>query len=291
MARIVVAGASGLTGLALAKRLSKEHEIFAVSRRAGPSEISSAMTWIEADVGKPGWVSILPAQYDAVYALFQSSDFRDFPAKSQSVFDTNVAGLQALLNHARGAGANRFVFTSTGGLYAPSTGLLTEDMSLTTSGPLGYYLTSKRCGELLVESYSGLMSTLVVRPFFIYGPGQTAGMLMPRLVQSVRDGNPIGLQGENGIEINPVHVDDAARLLARALSPDAKGFVNLAGPERISLRKIGEIIGRATGCKPVFDMVQNSTAPVVVSDNSRLSVQLGQPVVGVEAGLASICGS
>jgi UDP-glucose 4-epimerase len=289
MARIIIAGASGLTGLALTRLLSHEHEVVAVARRAGPDDLKKSVQWVEADVGKADWVSSLPAKYDAVYALFQSPDFRDFPGSASAVFNTNVAGLQALLDHAPAAGAGRFVFTSTGGLYASSPRPLTEDMPLATAGPLGYYLSTKRCGELLVEAYANLMSTLVVRPFFIYGPEQAAGMLMPRLVQSVRDGKGIGLQGENGLEINPIHVDDSARLLARALSAEHKGIVNLAGPQRISLRQIGETIGNAIGKQPVFDLVPNSTAPVVVSDNSRMVTMLGNPEISAEMGIAAMC--
>jgi nucleoside-diphosphate-sugar epimerase len=253
MARIIIAGASGLTGLALTRLLSHEHEVVAVARRAGPDDLKKSVQWVEADVGKADWVSSLPAKYDAVYALFQSPDFRDFPGSASAVFNTNVAGLQALLDHAPAAGAG------------------------------------KRCGELLVEAYANLMSTLVVRPFFIYGPEQAAGMLMPRLVQSVRDGKGIGLQGENGLEINPIHVDDSARLLARALSAEHKGIVNLAGPQRISLRQIGETIGNAIGKQPVFDLVPNSTAPVVVSDNSRMVTMLGNPEISAEMGIAAMC--
>jgi UDP-glucose 4-epimerase len=289
MARIIIAGASGLTGLALTRLLSREHEVFAVARRAGPDVLKKSVQWVEADVGKAGWVSALPAKYDAVYALFQSPDFRDFPGSASAVFNTNVSGLQALLDHAQKAGAGRFIFTSTGGLYASSSQPLTEDMPLTTAGPLGYYLSTKRCGELIVEAYANLMSTLVVRPFFIYGPDQSAGMLMPRLIQSVRDGKEIGLQGQDGLEINPIQVDDCARLLARALPAEHKGTVNLAGPQRVSLRRIGEIIGAAVGKQPVFNMTPNSTAPVVVSDNTRMVAMLGQPDITADMGIAAMC--
>ena len=196
MARIVIAGASGLTGLALTRCLAAaDHEVIAVARRAAPPGLSPNVQWISADVSAPGWTAALPAQYDAVYALFQSPDFRDFPAKATDVFQTNVAGLQELLGHATNAACNRFVFTSTGGLYAPSPEPLVEDALLTTAGPLGYYLTTKRCGELLVESYASQFSTLITRPFFIYGPGQAGGMLMARLIQSVSQTTGIALSG------------------------------------------------------------------------------------------------
>jgi UDP-glucose 4-epimerase len=289
MARIVIAGASGLTGLALTRLLAGSHEVIAVARRPAPDGLPHSVTWVSADVSQVGWTSALPAQYDAVYALFQSPDFRAFPEKASAVFTTNVSGLQELLSHAHSAGANRFVFTSTGGLYAASEGPIAEDASLTTAGPLGFYLTTKRCGELLVESYSGLMSTLIVRPFFIYGPNQSASMLIPRLVQSIKEGKALALQGDNGLSINPIYVDDAAFLLSRALDTSKNGVVNLAGPESVSLREIGNLIGTMIGVEPVFTRTPDTKAPAVISDNARLEILLGKPQTRVDTGLRSVC--
>jgi UDP-glucose 4-epimerase len=289
MARIVVAGASGLTGLALTRLLAETHEVIAVARRSRPQGLPQSVTWVSADVSQAGWTAALPVKYDAVYALFQSPDFRAFPEKASTVFTTNVGGLQELLDHARLASANRFIFTSTGGLYAASEQPIAEDAPLTTAGPLGYYLTTKRCGELLVEAYSSLMSTLIVRPFFIYGPDQSAGMLIPRLVQSVKEGKALGLQGENGLSMNPIHVDDAAQLLSRALDISKNGIVNLAGPETVSLREIGNLIGNLVGVEPVFTLTPDTKAPAVVSNNARLEMLLGKPLTTMAAGLRSVC--
>jgi UDP-glucose 4-epimerase len=285
MARIVIAGASGLTGLALTRRMCADHEVIAVARRAAPTGLSPNVKWLCADVSTSGWTSALPAQYDAVYALFQSPDFRDFPAKAADVFQTNVAGLQELLDHATRAACKRFVFTSTGGLYAPSPAPLGEDAPLTTAGPLSFYLTTKRCGELLVESYATQFSTLITRPFFIYGPGQAHGMLMARLIQSVREGKAIGLHGPNGLSINPIDVEDAARLLAAGLDAAVTGTLNLAGSKVISLRQIGEIIGKAVSKEPVFDVNINAVAPTVIADISAMSAKLGAPLVAPAEGL------
>jgi UDP-glucose 4-epimerase len=288
MARIVVAGASGLTGLALVQRLAGEHEVIAVARRAAPEGLPRGVAWLTADVGAPGWSEVLPNRYDAVFALFQSPDFRDFPARANDVFRTNVGGLQELLGHAGRADAKRFVFTSTGGLYAASEQPLTEDSPLTTAGPLGFYLTTKRCGELLVESHASLFSTLIVRPFFIYGPGQATGMLLPRLIDSVRSGKPLGLQGRDGLSINPIHASDAAALLANALPDGATGVVNLAGPEAASLRRIGGIIGERLGIAPRFDVNESAAAPFVVADIAKMQAMLGAPKIGLEEGIATM---
>ncbi len=291
MARIVIAGASGLTGLALTQHLDANHEVIAVARRARPKVIPVGAQWISADVSTPGWTTALPTTYDAVYALFQSPDFRDFPAKAAGVFATNVSGLQELLGHAQRAGCRRFVFTSTGGLYAPSSAPLTEDAPLGTAGPLGYYLTTKRCGELLVESYASQFSTLILRPFFIYGPGQSASMLMPRLIHSVREGQAVNLQGKHGLSMNPIEVEDAAHLLAAALDPAVTGVLNLAGPESLTLMQIGDMIGKHLAKPALYSFQPEQQAPTMIGDISRLQAALGQPSVPPFEGLRRMINS
>jgi UDP-glucose 4-epimerase len=290
MARILVAGASGLTGLALVRQLADEHDVIAVARRPAPEGLPASVRWISANVGEKGWTDTLPSKINSVAALFQSPEFRDFPAKAGLVFDTNVGGLQELLTYSARSGVERFVFTSTGGLYAQSGKVLTEDSALTTAGPLGYYLTTKRCGELLVEAYAGLFSTLTLRPFFIYGPGQAAQMLMPRLIDSVKAAKPIGLQGPAGLSINPIHVDDASQLIVRSLQTDVTGVINLAGPEVATLRRIGELVGQLSGVAPVFDVNDKVAAPFVVAETNRMNAALGKASIGLAAGLATMVG-
>lgn len=287
MGRIVIAGASGLTGLALTRLLGASHEVFAIARRPRPPGLPESVRWIEGDIGK-GVPAGMPERYDGIYALFQSPDFRNFPDAAPSVFQTNVGGVQALLDHARRAGARRFVFTSTGGLYAPKATDLVETDPVTTAGGLAYYLATKRCAELLVETYAKEFSTLIVRPFFIYGPRQSNDMLVPRLRDSVSGGRAIKLQGRDGLAINPVHVDDAARLLGEALSASVEGVLNLAGPQVVTLRQIGVRLGAVLGCEPVFEADEAAAPPRVVASLERLGQTLGMPRIGFDEGATGL---
>ena len=62
-------------------------------------------------------------------------------------------------------------------------------------------------------------------------------MLIPRLVDSVREGKPILLQGQSGIEINLIHASDAAFATQAALSLVGCHRINVAGPNVLSLGK------------------------------------------------------
>ena len=72
-------------------------------------------------------------------------------------------------------------------------------------------------------------------------------MLMPRLVENVHAGRPITLQGDDGMRFNPIHVSDAARATISAAALKSSAVINVAGPEVLSMRGVGECIGAAIG--------------------------------------------
>jgi nucleoside-diphosphate-sugar epimerase len=226
---------------------------------------------------------------DAVVHLAQSPHYRSFPDGAASVFAVAALATQGLLDYAVRVGAKRFIFASTGGLYAPSSHPLQEDDPLDIGEtPLAHYLASKRAGELIAMAYGRSLDASILRIFFCYGPGQTAGMLMPRLVQSVRDGRPIRLTGEHGLRINPIFVDDAAALVERLVQRAGPNIVNVAGPAAISLKAMGETLGGILGKPPTFEYDGESRSPLLVADIGRLEAAAGRPLVGPEEGLARL---
>jgi UDP-glucose 4-epimerase len=249
---------------------------------------------IVLDLARPIDMGTLPARVDAVVHLAQSSRYREFPAGVPDMFAINVASTQALLEYARAAGATRFVHASTGSVYAASSADLDEGSPLAATPKLGYYPATKLAAEQLVAAYASELGTTILRPFFVYGSGQRDSMLVPRLVTSVREGRPLTLQGEDGMVISPCHVDDAVAAIRAAISPklrpETHHLLNLAGPEAVSLRQIGEAIGALVGRAPIFERAPGATAPRLVASTARLTAALGAPRVGLAEGLARSLG-
>jgi UDP-glucose 4-epimerase len=248
---VIVSGASGLLGRGVVRSLAaSDWHVIALARSAGAVQADCEI--LEVDFST-GWdTKQLPARVDAVMHLAQSHSYRDFPAGALDVFRVNVDATARLLDYARQAGATQFVYASSGGVYGNGSQAFRENAPITPPGKLGYYLGSKAAGEILVQSYTDMFNVVVLRPFFIYGAGQSRGMLVPRLVDSVREGKPIRVQGLDGIRINPVHVKDSAAATAAALGLERSAIFNIAGPDVMSIREICEGIGRYVGREPVF---------------------------------------
>src|SRR6185312_6158368 len=220
----------------------------------------------EVDLSLPLETSAMPERIDAVFHLAQAREFRDFPASAPTVFAINVASTAFLLDFAHRAGATSFVYASSGGVYAGAPdSALTEESALQSPAGLGYYLATKLSSEALVHSYSGLFATTALRYFFIYGAGQSRSMLIPRLYDRVRNGEALSLQGANGMSINPVHVSDAAAATIAAADLEGASTINVAGPETISLRGLGELFGRDLRREPLFDQAGGTATDLIAS--------------------------
>ncbi len=122
------------------------------------------------------------------------------PARALEVFQVNIASTARLLDFAWRAGIERFVYASSGGIYSGGIQTFHETSPVIQPNTLGYYLGSKVSCEALASSYARFMKIMVLRFFFIYGRGQNRTMLIPRLIDNVRQGRPITIQGECGLE-------------------------------------------------------------------------------------------
>jgi nucleoside-diphosphate-sugar epimerase len=283
---ILLTGATGLLGRELLGRLVARHEVHVIGRRV-PARAVPGVHYHLIDLGTDWNARRLPARADRVIHLAQSTHFRDVPARALDVFQVNVATTAKLLDYSLRAGARQFLYASSGGVYGAGNQAFHENSPIVPPGQLGYYLGSKLSGEVLVQSYVPHLQALVLRFFFIYGPGQNRGMLIPRLIDNVRAGRPVLLQGSEGIRINPIHVSDAAQAVVRALETAGSATFNIAGSQILSIRTIAEMIGTAVGKVPVYE-ASAAEGRDLVGDNRAMRERLHDPATTLERGIAEI---
>jgi len=272
---ILVTGANGLLGKNLIQRLVATTEVHAMVRVLPEDPVPGAR-YHAIDLGSEWSTDQLPEKINTIIHLAQSSHFREFPEQALDVFRVNVESTVRLLDYASSIGVKRFIYASSGGIYGSGRHAFDENASIVPHGQLGFYLGSKFSGEILVQHYSDLMQVTVLRFFFIYGKEQKRSMLLPRLVDNVKDGRSVVLQGERGIRINPIHVTDATNAVVAALELEESSTFNIAGPEVLSLRQISETIGDRLGVK--VNYTKEKTEPRdLVGDISAMREKLGSP--------------
>jgi len=284
--KILITGANGLLGKRTVRQLSQHNEIYAVVRNK-PEDPISSVHYIEMNLSVVWSIEDLPSDIDIIIHLAQSSKFRDFPDQALDIFNVNIQSTAKLLDYAHKINIQKFIYASSGGVYGTGAKAFDENSPITPSGKLGYYLGSKLCGEVLAQNYANFMNVITLRFFFMYGPEQNKSMLIPRLVEMVRNGQPIGLQGNEGISINPVHVQDATNALEKALDLQESFAFNIAGEQVVSLKMIADTIGNILGKEPVFDISEDEPNNLI-ADIEEMKRHLITPGVSIEDGLKEL---
>lgn len=285
--KILVTGGTGFIGSHLLRSLGERHQVVALARTPPRDDAGFGVSWVRQDLREPLDLGLLPEQLDAVVHLAQSRRYREFPEGASDLFAINLASTASLLEYARSAGAGSFVFASTGGLYGASYERLVETDPVS---PLNFYFASKYAAELLVGSYRGSFTTVVLRFFFVYGAGQER-MLVPSLAERVRRGDEVTVEGNPGLRINPIHVSDAVRVFEPALALERSDVFNVAGDEVVRIEELAGLLGEVQGVDVRIRHVESGRKGDLVGDNRRMKTVLGvEPRTRLRDGLAALVG-
>lgn len=281
--KILVTGASGFIGSHLVPRLSSRHEVHALVRRPAPNLERKNVTPIIMDLAEFFDSELLPARVDVVIHLAQANV--PFPEKANELFAVNTVATQRLLDYSRRVGAARFVLASSGEVY----GSKRMDPCKETDSvqPESFYALTKYISEQLALAYASYLQVNILRLFSPYGPGQT-NRLIPKMIQRIREGQPIELHQDDHPCLTPTYIDDVLMIFEKLLETPYSGILNVGGEESVSLRELTEILGRALDASPRFNQSGREKGNLV-ADNSLAKKILGMEFkVGLTEGIARI---
>jgi NADH dehydrogenase len=108
------------------------------------------------------------------------------------------------------------------------------------------YVRAKAALESIVRS-AGL-EWVIVRPTLTYGPGD---ILINNLAWALRRLPVYGLPGRGRYTVQPVHVDDVARICIEAASSDPGRTIDAAGPETLAYRDLVAIVRSAVRSRSI----------------------------------------
>jgi nucleoside-diphosphate-sugar epimerase len=199
------------------------------------------------------------------------------------VFNVNLLSTMRLLDYSKKAGVKKFVLASTGGIYGSSASPISVNSEILSPTGLGHYFGSKLSAEIFANNYKEFFAVDINRIFFMYGPRQSKKMLIPRLIDSVRNGLPVQLAGVDGISINPVYVQDVADFLHTQLCDLESHVYNIAGPEIVSIRHLTELISGKFGGSAKFEFLPKSAN--IVADATAFLDKLKNSPTKVSEGL------
>ena len=251
--RVLVTGGAGFIGSHFAKRLKAAGDDVRVLDKltysGNPANLEG--TGIElaaADICDAEAVAEVAAGCDAIVNFAAETHVDRSILGPAEFIQTNVAGVQVLLDHARVAGI-RLVHVSTDEVY----GDVEEGVSSVEDDPLrpsSPYSAAKAGGDLQVlgsvRTYG--VDALITRGSNTYGPFQYPEKLLPLFLTNALDGDPLPMYGDGNQVRDWLFVEDHCAGIEAALRQGRAGETyNIGGGEEATNREITQLVLEHTG--------------------------------------------
>ena len=281
MSRILVTGAQGFVGSAILRRLIADgQEVVALSssREEGQED---AVQWRRMDLLQAGETEIAHlVRQEGIGRCVHSAWYTNHV--DYLTADINPLWVDATLRLEAGfrqGGGGRFVGLGTCVEYDlhGRGGRLSEER--TPLRPDTLYAQSKvatfrRLSERAAEQGGDFAWA---RLFFVYGPGDRAGRLIPYLVTSLLEGRPVKARF-GGLVRDYIHVDDLAAQIVRITQSNVQGPINTGTGLAGTLADIFTLAGRIAGRPDLVEVtraVDDAQGERIEPDMTRFETLIG----------------
>jgi dTDP-glucose 4,6-dehydratase len=251
--RVLVTGGAGFIGSHFAKRLQAAGDDVRVLDKltysGNPANLEgTGIELVTADICDAEAVAEAAAGVDAIVNFAAETHVDRSILGPAEFIQTNVAGVQVLLDQARVAGI-RLVHVSTDEVY----GDVAEGVSSVEDDPLrpsSPYSAAKAGGDLQVlgsvRTYG--VDALITRGSNTYGPFQYPEKLLPLFLTNALDGDPLPMYGDGNQVRDWLFVEDHCAGIEAALRQGRAGEAcNIGGGEEATNREITELVLEHTG--------------------------------------------
>lgn len=289
MSRLLVTGATGFIGRhVLPPLISAGHEVHAVTTREDAST-GADVTWHRADLLEGADVvrDVQPEVLVHLAWYVEPGRFWTAPLNVRWV-EASLAVLRAFAD----AGGRRAVIAGTSAEYDWHSAEEHLHEERTPLRPATLYGASKHALHSVAERYGEQAGFELAwgRIFFVYGPGEPDGRLVPSVGRGLLAGEPVPTTRGDQIR-DFMHVEDVAAAFAALVDSEVTGAVNVASGDPVAVRQVVDELARAAG-RP--DLLRPGALPDragdparLVADAARLRDEVGfTPRIGLADGLA-----
>lgn len=224
-----------------------------------------------------------------VYHLAAKTYVPDSWAHPKEFYEANVLGTIGILEYCREQGASLTLISSY--MYGhPERLPIPEGHPLRAFNPYGH---SKLLAEEVAQFYqtSFRVPVTIVRPFNLYGPGQSERFLIPALIRQALSPECSTISiADHRPRRDYIYVDDVVELLLAVVESQRASVYNAGSGISTSAREVAERIAELAGTgKHVISRNEERPDEVLdtVADISRARLELGwNPRIGLDEGLA-----
>lgn len=233
---------------------------------------------------------LIPEAVDVIIHMAAKAGVRPSIQNPLAYQQTNIIGLQHMLEFAKMKGVKQFVFASSSSVYGVNDHFpWKEDEKLL---PISPYASTKLSGEMLGHVYSKLFGIrfIALRFFTVYGPGQRPDLAIHKFTKSIISGESITMYGNGSTSRDYTFVDDIVKGVVAALRYDQSDFeiINLGNNYSISLNDLISSLEKVIGKKAVIEQYpeQPGDVPATFADISKAKLLLAyNPKIQLQEGL------
>lgn len=289
---VLVTGATGFVGPYLVRELLHKKsniKILAMNKARKPPYFEDNTTFVYGNITDSDSLQKIMEDVDIVFHLAAISNVNYAIAHPKETFKTNAVGTLNLLEEARNSRIEKFVYVSSSHVYGlPQYLPMDEKHPIDPREP---YASSKAAAELLVNTYAlnyGI-NTAVIRPFNMYGPGQSENFIIPSIIKQAKEKETIEL-GNLEPTRDLLYIKDAVEGML-TIAECGEGVYNIGSGIETSIKEIVENIINLIDPARKYVSIESRRRPNAVdiprmcADVSRLKALGWAPVTDLKDGL------
>jgi UDP-glucose 4-epimerase len=256
----IVTGGCGFIGTRLVRALLREgtRRVLVLDdlRNGDPdrvARIGPAVDVVRFELGRDAPDRLVPMLEGTDYLFHLAAEKRRWvEASPHTLLSSNVTGTYDILNAAGAAGIRKVVFSSSVFAYGRWHAPVMDEAEVARPDTL--YGISKLVGEHLLHHLTKTtgVPSVVLRFFFVYGPGQTLGRgyrsVIVETFERLRRGEPPTVYGDGRQALDYVYVDDVVEATLRALqSKEDEAIFNIGSGEPTVIEDLVSMLMRVAG--------------------------------------------
>jgi UDP-glucuronate 4-epimerase len=315
--KILVTGAAGFIGAALAERLlERGDEVVGVDNLNDYYEVSlkearlarldphRAFRFVRADIADRDAMARLfaEARAETVVNLAAQAGVRYSVTHPDKYVDANLVGFGNVLEGCRHNGVRHLVFASSSSVYGLNARLPFSERD-NVDHPASLYAATKKANELMAHVYAHLFALPCtgLRFFTVYGPWGRPDMSPMLFARAIIEGRPIKVFNHGAMERDFTYIDDVVEGVVRvidrlpapgALSPATSSapwrIYNIGNNQPVALRRWIEVFETCLGRKAELELLPLQPGDVVATaaDIADLERDAGfRPTTPIEEGV------
>lgn len=295
--KVLVTGGTGLIGQPLVRMLLDAGADVRVVSLDDPSRAPDGVEFVSADLRNFDNCMKVCEGREIVFNLIGVKGSPKMTAQQPaSFFVPTITFSINMMEAARRQGVERYMYTSSVGVYEPAEVFHEDAVWSTFPSPHDRFAGwAKRMGELQAEAYRieyGWDKISIVRPANVYGPYDNFdpenAMVVPSLIHRALSGeNPLVVWGDGSAIRDFIHARDVARGMMQVVEQGYTKPVNLGSGVGVTIKQIAEIVtGLIPGMKLEWDTSKPSGDAKRLMDTKRAESIGIRPQVSIEDGIA-----